>query len=516
MNTKSRIDNSIKNVKYTALTQAVNFLIVFISRKIFLKILSTEYLGLNGTFSNIITMLSLAELGLGSAICFCLYKPIYNKDEKLINSIMSFYKKAYNTIGVAVLLIGVALLPFLNFIVEELPDIEHIRIIYLLFVVNSASSYFFVYKKTLLIADQKQYISNVIHQTAVFFINLFQIIFLLITKNYFSYLIIMILGTLIQNIVVSVIVDKRYKFLDYKNALPLTKEKKKEIFKQIGAMSSHRVGGVVVNGTDNLIIAKCISVVSVGFYSNYFLIKNTLINVISLLFQSVTSSVGNLGARDNSDKRKAEVFDMLYLLAAIIIGFCSVALFILFNPFIEIWVGKNLLLDFRTMFIIVVNFYMLGMRQPVLCVRDALGVFWYDRYKPIFEAALNVAFSIPLAFRFGIFGVLLGTLMSTVLTSFWVEPKVLYKYGFKKKLYSYFVKYFIYLAVTVLAGALSYYAVSFISSGNQYIDLLLKALTCSVITAIVFLLAYSRTKAFKMLFNIFKNKLFKRKCDSDV
>ncbi len=516
MNNNSRIDNSIRNVKYTAVAQAVNFLIVFISRKIFLKILSTEYLGLNGTFSNIITMLSLAELGLGSAICFCLYKPIYNKDDKLINSIMAFYKKAYNIIGIAVLLIGASLTPFLDFIVDELPDIHHIRLIYFLFVLNSASSYFFVYKKTLLIADQKQYISNVIHQTAVFFINLFQIIFLLITKNYFSYLIIMVLGTLIQNIVVSAIVDRKYTFLDYKNAEPLSKEEKKEIFKQIGAMSSHRIGGVVVNGTDNLIIAKCINVISVGYYSNYFLIKNTIISVITLLFQSVTSSVGNLGARENSEKRKAEVFDMLYLLAAMIIGFCSIALFILFNPFIEIWVGKELLLDFKTMLIIVINFYMLGMRQPVLCVRDALGIFWYDRYKPIFEAVLNIAFSIPLALRFDIFGVLLGTLISTILTSFWVEPKVLYKYGFKKKLYSYFVKYFVYLIVTVITAFICYYAVSFINSGNMYFDLLLKALTCSVITVIVFLTAYSHTKSFKMLFSIFKNKFIKRKCDSDV
>jgi len=511
MNNKSRIDNSIRNVKYTAIAQAVNFLIVFISRRIFLKILSTEYLGLNGTFSNIISMLSLAELGLGSAICFCLYKPIYNKDEKLINSIMAFYRKAYNIIGIAVFAIGALLTPFLDFIVEELPQISHIRLIYIIFVLNSACSYFFVYKKTLLIADQKQYISNVVHQTAVFLINLFQIILLLITKNYFSYLLIMVLGTVIQNVAVSLIVNKKYEFLDYKNAEPLSKEQKKEVFKQIGAMTSHRVGGVVVNGTDNLIIAKCINVVSVGLYSNYFLIKNTLISVISLLFQSVTSSVGNLGARENSEKRKAEVFNMLNLLAAMLIGFCSVALFILFNPFISIWVGKEYLLDFKTMLIIVVNFYMLGMRQPVLCVRDALGIFWYDRYKPIFESVLNVVFSIPLAFRFGIFGVLLGTLLSTVLTSFWVEPRVLYKYGFKQKSYPYFFKYFGYITVTAVAGYLSFLISNLIDFSSALINLLLKALTCSLITAIVFIIAYSRTESFKMLFKIFKNKLLKKK-----
>ena len=511
MNTRSRIDNSIRNVKYTAIAQAVNFLIIFVSRRIFLKILSTEYLGLNGTFSNIISMLSLAELGLGSAICFCLYKPIYNKDEKLINSIMAFYRKAYNIIGASVFVIGAALTPFLNFIVEELPQISHIRLIYIIFVLNSACSYFFIYKKTLLIADQKQYISNVVHQTAVFFINLFQIVLLLITKNYFSYLIIMVLGTLIQNIVVSVIVNKKYEYLDYKSAQPLSKEQKREIFRQIGAMSSHRIGGVVVNGTDNLIIAKCINVISVGLYSNYFLIKNTVISVISLLFQSVTSSVGNLGARENSEKRKAEVFNMLYLLAAMIIGFCSVSLFVLFNPFIELWVGKEYLLDFKTMFIIVINFYMLGMRQPVLCVRDALGIFWYDRYKPIAESVLNIAFSIPLAFKFGIFGVLLGTLLSTVLTSFWVEPKVLYKYGFKQKLFPYFLKYFAYLGVTAVSGLACYYASRFVNTEYGIVNLLIKACLCVVINGFIFLIVYSRTASFKMLFEILKNKFLKKR-----
>ena len=158
MNNNSRIDNSIRNIKYTVIAQMINFLIVFASRAIFVRILSAEYLGLNGVFSNIISMLSLAELGIGSAICFTLYKPIANNDEKTVNSIMKFYKTTYNIIGVAVLVIGVALTPFLQFIVEELPNISHIRLIYVLFVVNSASSYFFVYKKTLLIADQRQYI----------------------------------------------------------------------------------------------------------------------------------------------------------------------------------------------------------------------------------------------------------------------------------------------------------------------------------------------------------------------
>lgn len=507
----SRVDNSLKNIKYTSLAQMVNFLIVFLSRRIFVHVLSTEYLGLNGVFSNILSMLSLAELGLGTAICFCLYKPIFEKDEKTINSIMLFYKKAYNLIGTLVFVIGAALTPFLDFIVEELPEIPHIRLIYLMFVFNSAASYFFVYKKTLLIADQKQYVSNVIHQATVLLMNVLQIVFLLVTHNYFSYLIIMILCTLGQNIFVSILVNKKYPYLDLKNAEPLDNETKKEVFKNIKAMTSHRVGGVVVNGTTNIIMAKFVSVVSVGLYSNYFLVKNTLISVVTMLFQSITSSVGNLGAETDDGERKENVFNALNLIGAWVIGFSSICLFVLYNPFITLWVGEEYLFDMEIVALIVINFYMLGMRQPVLTTRDALGIFWYDRHKPIVESIINIVCSIPLAIYMGVSGVLLGTLISTVTTSLWVEPYVLYKYGFKKKVISYFAKYFGYTLTTLIAGAICWLVCDNLPDMNIYILFVTKAAVCGIIPNVIFLLAYFKTKPFKMLLNILKSKILSRK-----
>lgn len=507
----SRIDNSLRNIKYTSLAQMANFIIVFVSRRIFVRVLSTEYLGLNGVFSNILSMLSLAELGLGTAICYCLYKPIYDKDEKTINSIMLFYKKAYNLIGTLVFVIGAALTPFLNFLIEELPNIPHIRLIYFLFVFNSAASYFFVYKKTLLIADQKQYISNLVHQAAVLLMNVLQIVFLLLTHEYFSYLIIMIACTLGQNIFVSVLVNKKYPYLDLKNAEPLDKETKNEVFKNIKAMTSHRIGGVVVNGTTNIIMAKFVNVVSVGLYSNYYLVKNTLISIVSLLFQSITSSVGNLGAETDDGERKEKVFDALNLIGAWIIGFSSICLFVLFNPFITLWVGEEYLFDMRVVALIVVNFYMLGVRQPVLTTRDALGIFWYDRHKPVIESVINIVASIPLAIYMGVPGVLLGTLISTVTTSLWVEPLVLYKYGFKKKATTYFLKYILYAVITLIAGGVCWFICENILIGNKFVLFVTKAIICGIIPNIIFLLAYFKTKPFKMLFNILKSKIFSRK-----
>lgn len=507
----SRLSNSIRNVKYTALAQAINFLVAFLSRRVFVQILSTEYLGLNGVFSNILSMLSLAELGLGSAICFCLYKPLYNRDEKIINSIMRFYKKAYTGIGLFVLAAGLAVAPFLDFIVEELPDIPYIRLYYILYVLNSASSYFFVYKRTLLIADQKQYITNLVHQAFAFTMNVLQIAFLLLTHNYFSYLLLMILSTVGQNLFISRLVDKKYPYLDIKHAAPLDKETQKTVFKNIFAMTAHRVGGVVVNGTDNLIMAKCVSVVSVGLYSNYYLIKNTLISVTSLLFQSVTASIGNLGAETEDTVRKEQVFRVLNFIGAWTYGFCSICLFVLYNPFISLWLGEAYLFDWKTVAVIVINFYMLGMRQPVLTERDALGIFWHDRYKPLFESVINLVASIPLALYFGIVGVLLGTLISTITTSFWVEPYVLYKYGFHKNCLSYFGQYFIYTVTTVAAGAVCFCLASYVHFSTPIINFAVKMLICATVPNILFLLIYCRTSAFQTVWSIVRRKTLRKK-----
>lgn len=335
--------------------------------------------------------------------------------------------------------------------------------------------------------------------------------FLWLTHNYFSFLLIMIVSTLGENLLISWLVDKKYPYLDLKHAEPLDKTTQKEVFKNIRAMIAHRVGGVIVNGTDNLIMAKCVSVVSVGLYSNYYLIKNTLVSVISLLFQSVTSSIGNLGAETEDTARKEEVFNILNFIGAWIFGFCSICLFVLYNPFITLWLGEQYLFDMKIVTIIVVNFYMLGMRQPVLTERDALGLFWYDRHKPIAESVINLVYSIPLALKFGIVGVFLGTLISTVTTSLWVESYVLFKHGFHKNCARYFAKYFGYIAVTLAAGSICYFVSAQVHIAAPILNFSVKVLICCAIPNIIFLLAYCRTAPFKMVWQIIKNKINIRK-----
>lgn len=505
----SRIENSIKNIKYSVASQAVNFILVFITRKIFLFILSSEYLGLNGLFSDILSMLSLAELGIGTAITYCLYKPLAANDYKKINSLMLFYKKAYYYIGIFVFVIGMFLTPFLKILIVT-PDIKGIELIYAFFVINSAASYFLTYKRNLLLADQKRYINVIIHQLFVFLMNVMQILFLLITHNYFAYLIIMIACTISENIFTSIYVNKKYIYLNIKSAKQLSPNEKKEIYKNVRAMMSHRIGGVIVNGTDNLIMAKFVGIVSVGLYSNYFLIKNTLVSITNMLFQSIIASIGNLNVDKSNKSRKKEVFYILYFASAWLFGFTSICLICLYNPFVSLWVGKEYIFNYSIVVIIVLNYYISGMRQVVLTTRDAMGIFWYDRYKPIFESIINLILSIPLSISFGIKGVLLGTFFSTLTTSFWVEPYVLFKYGLSEKLNIYFKKYITYTFTTLLNALLTYLLCNVIY-GTGLLFIIIKLIFIAVFSNLFYILCYHRSKEFVYILTFIKNKINKIK-----
>ena len=499
----SRTRNSVRNLSYAIVGQAVGFVISFIARIFFIKILGREYLGLNGLFTNILTILSLAELGVGEAITFSLYKPLADNDIKKCTMLMQVYKKVYTVIGCAILVIGISLTPFLPLIIKNMPDIPYIELIYILFVINTAVSYFFSYKRNLIIADQKRYIATFYRYLAHAVFTFLEIVYLIIFKNYIGYLLIMIAATLADNIMVSRKADKMYKFLKTEKQIPLDPESKDKIIKNTKAMMMHKVGGVVVNSTDNILLSMFVSLDSVGLYSNYFFITNAINSVTTHVFNSVTASVGNLFA--TSDNKKAyQVFRDVYFLDYFMYSFIAVSLLCLFNPFIELWIGKDYLFSFDIVCIIVINFYIAGMRKAVLTFREASGLFYKDRWKAVFEAIINLGTSIVLAIYLGTFGVFLGTFISSVTVCVWVEPLVLYKYGFKVKLIEYFKLYFMYAIITIGCCALTYYLCSFITYG-RWVSLFLKALLCLIIPNTVNIILFRNTEPYQ-----YSKRLFKR------
>ena len=258
----SRTKNSVRNLSYALVGQGIGFIVSFIARIFFIRTLGREYLGLNGLFTNILTILSLAELGVGEAITYSLYKPLAENDIRKCTMLMQVYKKVYNVIGIAILLVGVALTPFLPLIIKDMPNIPYINLIYILFVVNTSVSYFFSYKRNLIIADQKRYIATFYRYLAHIVFTFLEIVYLVFFKNFIGYLIIMIAATLADNLMVSRKAMKMYPYLNSKEKIPLDKESKNNIIKNTKAMMMHKVGGVVVNSTDNILLSKFVLIIS--------------------------------------------------------------------------------------------------------------------------------------------------------------------------------------------------------------------------------------------------------------
>ncbi|MBU3191207.1 oligosaccharide flippase family protein [Clostridium bowmanii] len=502
-----RTENSIKNTAYGLIGQLFSTVLGFVSRTLFIYILGANYLGVNGLFGNILSMLSLAELGVGSAITYSMYKPLAEKNKRKIKAIMGLYATAYRIIGCVVAILGLILLPFLNYLIKDKPNIPNLKIIYLLFLTNSVITYFFAYKSALIMADQKNYINTINQVRYTFVQNIIQMIVLLVTKNYLLYLGVQVIFSFLLNFSISRKADKMYPYLKHHKREYIDKETKRDIFKNTGAMMSHKVGGVIVSSTDNILISGFVGVYWVGLYSNYVMIIGMLNGILGQVFTALTASIGNLNAIESNEKSH-EVFNILFFMNFWLYGFCSIALLVLFNPFIKMWIGYKYIMDDYVVIMIVLNFFVMGMRQTLLMYNTTLGLFWNYRFKPWFEALINLVISIILLKKFGIAGVFLGTLISTMTTSFWVEPYVLYKRGFQKPLRTFFIKYMCYTLVTLGAALITLLACSMFTT-YTILSVAGRGVFCLIIPNVIFAGIYFKTKEFKHLQGIVEGIMHK-------
>lgn len=497
-----RINNSIKNIFASLIGQFVAIALNFITRSIFVKTLGAEYLGVNGLFTNIISILTLAEMGIGSAIIYSLYKPIAENDNYKIKGLMHFYNKAYKIISLIILVIGVILIPFIPNIANSNMDLKQIIIIYILFLINSVSSYLYAYKKSLIIANQKDYILSIYKNIFKILLNVLQVTVLIISKNYILFLLIQIFITLLENIIVAQKANKMYPILLAKDDVKLDEAESKGIIKNVKALLYHKIGGVIVNSTDNILISKFVGINWVGIYSNYYLIIGALNLIIGQAFTAITASVGNLNAVESKEK-SYDTYKVILFLNFWIAGFSSICLWILFNPFITLWIGEEYLFSNNIVIIIVINFYMLTIRRATLVYKDSFGLFWNDRYKPLIESVINIVISIILAPKLGVLGVFIGTLLSTILAPFWIEPYVLYKYGFKIRVIEFFKIFIKYTFVIFLAGIITTIIC------NNMIELTVfnfmkKSIICIILPNFLFIIFFYKSNEFKKMIDIFK------------
>lgn len=503
----NRVKNICRNMGSTVFAQIPLFLISFIVRKVFVIVLGEQYLGLNGLFANILSVLSVAELGFGASITYSLYRPLAIGDREKVKSLMHLYRKIYTIVAIWIIVLGISLTPFLSFFIEEIPDrIDHIEIIYVIYVLYFGIPYFSQYKESLMFADQKKYVATLVHTCVNIACHVVQMILLVAFRNYILYASCLMISAIVINIWISVSANHMYPFLLEKAVQPLSKEDKSIIRRNVGAMAFHRFGDAVISGTDNILMAKFVSLASVGRYSNYMTITNALYQVLERLYADIMGSMGNLNAVE-SEERKLRAFNNQYFFSAWLVGFCAICLWHLYNPFISLWLGEKYLFPQSIVVIIVINFYISYMRKPVIYTKDAMGLFWYDRFVPLAEVALNFGVSIVLSGSIGIRGILWGTAISMILVPFWLQPMILYRIGFHRNPVDYFIRFGVYTVVTVFAGLLTGLLCTILSGGIT--AFIFKVFVCFSVPNAIFFCVYRRTEEFQYLYGIGKQALEK-------
>lgn len=496
MRTKYTIINALVNIGGQFLTM----LLTFVGRMVFIRYLSAAYLGVNGLFTDILSILNFAELGIGTAMIYSMYEPAACNDEQKLARLMNLYKWMYRAVAASVMLFGLILMPFLPYLIKGGEGIEHIRLIYMMYVVNSASSYLLNYKNSIYQAYQKSYIRAA---WALFFDVIrvaVQIVVLVLTRNFILYLLVQLIAQFMPNIIISAKADKDYPYLKHCTELP-DKEERNDILKNIGAMSIHKLATVIVNNTDSLLMSSFIGLTAVGIYSNYRMVIINVQNVIVKLLSAFTGSVGNLSASEEPAKvyRIYREMDFMFF---VMNAYFAAGMFILINPFIAIFFGEEYCFSTVTVALIITSFFITGLRRVNLTFREGMGLFWNDRYKAVAESIINLVVSLLLVKPFGIAGIVGGTIVSTVTTCAWIEPYVLMKHGigedWQARLRRYFAEYAQHCALTAAIAAAGWYAVSCFPVHNIG-AFLLAGILYTIGFAAVILLCYRKTEEYSSL-----------------
>lgn len=503
-----RTEKSAKNMIMGFAYQAFIMILSFVSRTVFIYTLGKEYLGLNSIFSDVLTLLSMADLGFNTAMAYSFYKPLVDKDYDKIRSLISFYKRIYNIIAGIVLALGLACIPFLKYIINTDKEIPHLVLYYIFALINVVISYLFVYKTTLLTADQKNYkiLSINMYTSAIKVI--LQIILLLLTKNYILYLAVGVVMQFMSNYLASRKTEKEYPYLKEKGRPDvIDKSAQKAIFSNMKSVFIYKVSNTIFSATDNIIISMIISTAAVGLYSNYFMISSKLMLIENIVFSALTASVGNVIAKENAAKRY-QVFKALQSASFIFCGIISSVFCVMVNDLIRVWLGNDFVLSDIMVIAVTLNTYLSCVLLPLWTYRDATGIYMKTKYIMLVGAILNIILSVVLGKIIGLAGIIFASAISRLSTYFWYEPKLLFKEYFETGVSGYYISIFknvMLVAVTVVT--LTYFSKMYIVSG--WIPLIIKGVIIGIICCIVYMGIYSRTEGFRIILDKAK-KILKR------
>lgn len=505
-----RINFAAKNVGFGLLGNIITSLLGFIVRAILINRIGDTLTGVNDLYTSILSVLSLAELGVGTALNFSLYGPVARQDTEKIKSYMQLYRKAYQTIGIVVAVIGIGISPFLQYLVQkpENVTIRDLTLYYFIFLFNTVTSYFVAYKYSLVNAQQKNYIqTNITTITKMVTVSL-QIVMIIVTESFYVYLLTSAVIELLQKIIVNGYLNKLYPYLKDRNVEKLSKEETTDIVNKTKALMLHKIGDVARLQTDAMIISSFCGVIVTAFVGNYNMVLSTVSNYVNIVLNSVLSSFGNLIATESKEKQ-FKLFRVYRFFACWIYGFSAVGFYLLITPLIILWVGEERVLAPMIVTCILIDYYFKGDRIVLSNFKTAAGVFEQDKYLALIQGAVNLVISIILVQKIGLIGVYIGTIVSGLIANI-TKPYIIYKIYFGKNVLAYFADSVKYIIVTLIGFVpCLLLKLSILKEGNILTFILVFLITC-IIFNIIFLLFYRKSEEFNYIWGFIINKRRKK------
>ncbi|MGM9552427.1 MAG: oligosaccharide flippase family protein [Clostridia bacterium] len=502
-----RTEKSLKNAKFAILAQLVTTLLTFVSRTVMAWTVGVEAVSLNGLFTEVIAVLSLTELGVGSAIVYNLYKPLADGNQEKVCELMTLFKKVYRIIAFATLCIGTILCPFIQYMIKEIDQpIGYIRLIYMLFVLQISASYLFTYKASLLNADQKQYVVSIVNALVKIAGTVAMLAVLYITGSFILYLVANILTTITINIVTSLVADKMYPYL---HEAKLPKEESKQIFRNVKNIFIKSLSGKITNSTDNILISVLVSTITVGYYSFYAMVVSVFKQLIDQLEGSVHASVGNLFASEANDRCKAVLHRLTWIYASLGIVICT-CIYSCMETFMTVWMGEEYLLGYTVLFVICINLFMYISCKPIYIAMHMIGEFEKGRNISIIGSVVNLIVSIVLGKMIGITGIFLGTVVTYVIQVI-MKIYYVYKLRFKESPFKYSLLWISLASVLIFSMLLSKAVCHFVTTPYLILDFIVYGIIGAVISGVTITLVYCKSDEFHYSLNLVMGFLKKKK-----
>jgi len=491
-----RTKNTVRNVAAGYISRIVLMFFPFVTRSIFIHCLGEEFLGLNGLFSSILSVLNMAELGFSSAIIVHMYRAIAADDHVLIKALLNYYKKIYRAVGRFILCAGCLLIPVLPKLIKgSYPDSISLTTVYLVYLFNTGISYFlFAYYSSLISAFQRKDILTGVEMATKILMYLVQIGLLLIVRNYYAYLVIMPVFTILNNLWVYCIVRK--KFPEFMPQGTITPEIQEDIGIKVKGAVIGRVAGMFRNTFDSIFISAFLGLTATAIYGNYYYIMNTISTLLNVLPASATGGAGNSVAMESQEKNYSDMSRMnfLYMWLA---GWCATCMLCLYQPFMTIWMGKNMLLPISTMILFCAYLYIMKIGD-VLCIYSGVqGLYWESRYVTIAEAAANIILNYFLGKHFGIAGIMWATIISMIAINFLCGCRIVFKYYFTEfSAQAYILQHMKYGAMSAAIAAVTYGVCRFVTIPG-FLGLIVIGTICVILPNLLYFAVYHRTAVYK-------------------